>query len=113
MRPDSQSDEEEDGVALGGEVRDVLGDNGPALRAGGCRDVRVRCAAQASFADVDRVVTVLFPQQAGRCCREHLIDQERGHASSAWRCGAVLWLRSAIARLRLIRSLISSGCSAA
>src|ERR1039457_1208410 len=113
MRPDSQSDEEEDGVALGGEVRDILGDDGPALRAGGCRDLRVRGAAQADLADVDRVVTVLVPQQAGRCCREHLIDQERGHASSAWRCWAFMWLRSAIAWLRPIRALTSLGCSGA
>jgi len=39
-------------------------------------------SVQAVLGDVDRVVTVLVPQQARGICREHLIDQESGHRSS-------------------------------
>ena len=52
-------------------------------------------------------------QDRGYGWRKHLIDQEGRHASSDSRCRAIVWLRSAIPRLRPIRSRTSSACSAA
>jgi hypothetical protein len=106
-------DEHQDNVALRGEVRDILGDDGPASGPGGRRHLRVGGRSKACLGDMDGIVAVLGAQELGRGRREHLIDQEGGHARRASRCRAVWRLRSAMARLRSIRSRISSACSAA
>ena len=79
-------DEHQNDVALGSETGDVLGNDSPAVSPGSGRHLRVRSAPQASLGDMDRVVIVLIAEQAGRGCREHLVDEEANHASSAWRC---------------------------
>ena len=105
--------EHEHGVAFDGEVRDILGDDSAAFRPGDCRHLGVVGAAEAHLGDVDRVMTVGVAQEYGCGRREHLVDQEGCHASSVSRCCDVLRLRSAMARLRSIRSRTSSECSAA
>ena len=99
--------------ALGGEVRDVLSDDSPALGPGGRRDLRIGGCPQAHLSDVDSIAAVPGAQEPGRGYRKHLVDQEGGHARSAARCLAVWRFRSPMARLRSIRSPISPECSAA
>jgi hypothetical protein len=92
-------DEHQDLIPFGGEVRDVLGDDSPAFGPGRRRDLHIVGCPQPGLSDVHGVVAVLGAQDVGRRCREHLIDQEGGHASRASRCRAVWRLRSAMARL--------------
>lgn len=98
---------------LGGEVRDVLGYYRAALRPGGSGNVGIVGRPESDFGHVDCIKAVPLAQQLGCGCREHLIDQEGGHASSAARCAVVMRLRSAIARCRSILAVTSPGCSAA
>ena len=106
-------DEHQHQVALGGEVRDVLGDHGPAFGPGSRRDPCIVGGPQAGLSDVDGIAAIPGAQEFGRSYREHLVDQEGGHASSAARCRAVWRLRSPMARLRSIRSRTWPACSAA
>jgi len=106
-------DEHQDYVTLRSEVRHILGDDSPALRPGRRGDLAVIGGPQACLGDVNGILSIAIAQQSGRGHREHLIDQERRHARRASRCRAILRLRSVMARLRSIRSLISSRCSAA
>jgi hypothetical protein len=66
--------EEQNHIAFGSEVGDVLGYDGPALGASGCGDLSIIGTGEANFADVDCVVAVFLPQQHGRGRREHLVD---------------------------------------
>src|SRR6185312_11866231 len=100
-------------VAFGREVRNILGDDSPALGPGGCRHLGIVSRAETDLCDVDCVVTVCLAQEQGYSRREHLVDQEGSHASSASRCCDVLRIRSVMVRFRSIRSRTSSGCSAA
>ena len=100
--------EYEHDIAFGGEVRDILGNDRPAFRPGGCRHLRVVGRTEADLSDMDRVVTVGVTQEHGGGRRERLIDYEGCHASSASRCCDVRRLRSAMAWLRSIRSRTSS-----
>ena len=95
-------------IAFGGKVRDILSNNRPAFRPGGYGHLRVAGRAETDLSDMDRVVAVGVAQEHRRGHREHLIDYEGGHASSASRCCDVRRLRSAMASLRAIRALISS-----
>src|SRR5579875_2081869 len=81
-------------VAFCGEVSDVPGDLSPALGMGSYRNLSIIGRLETSLKDVHRVVAILFPQQHGRSRREHLIEQERVHPSSAsrWRAAARLAL---------------------
>ena len=106
-------DEHHDQITLGREVRDVLSDDSPAFGPGGRRDLGIVSGPQARLGDVDGIAAVPGAQQPGRGCREHIVDQEGGHARSAARCRAVWRLRSPMARLRSIRSPIWMECSAA
>src|SRR5580704_8786686 len=106
-------DEHQDQVALGGEISDVLRHDGPALGPGGRRDLRIVGGPQAYLSDVDGIAAIPGAQEFGRSYREHLVDQEGGHASSAARCRAVWRLRSPMARFRSILSPIWVECSAA
>ena len=106
-------DEHQHQVTLGGEVSDVLGDHGPAFGPGGRRRLYIVGGAQAGLADVDGITAGPGAKQLGGGDWEHLVDQEGGHARRAARCRAVWRLRSAVARLRSIRSRIWAECSAA
>jgi hypothetical protein len=105
--------EHQDYVALSSEVCHGFGDHGPALRPGGCGDLRVISRPQAHLANVHRISAMGIAQYFSSGCRKHLIDKERCHARSASRCRAVMRLCSAMSRLRSMRSLISSACSEA
>src|SRR5262245_22952089 len=100
-------------VALAGEVDDVLGDDGSSLCSSDRRELGVPGRSKSDLGYVDGVVTVDLPENFRCCGGEHLIDQESCHVSNAWRCSAKARLRAASARLRSIRSRISSGCAAA
>ena len=95
-------------IAFGGKVRDILSNNRPAFRPGGYGHLRVAGRAETDLSDMDRVVAVGVAQEHRSGRREHLIDYEGCHASSASRCCDVRRLRSAMASLRAIRALISS-----
>ena len=105
--------EHQEQIPFRGEVRHIFGDNSPAFRAGSGGHLCVVDCSEAYFVDVDGVVAMSIAQQFSCGCREHFIDRERRHASSASRCSAVLRLRSAMSRLWSIRSRTSSECSAA
>jgi len=109
----SLQDEYQRNVALGSKVRHVLGDDHAAFRPGGLGDLRIICCTQAHLANVDGVSAMGIAQYFGGGCREHLIDEERCHASSDSRWRVIVWLRSVMSRLRSMRFLTSSACSAA
>ena len=67
-------DEHQDDVALRGEVRHILGDDGPAICPGRRGDLRVVSSPQADLGDVDRIVAIRSAQHFGRGQGEHLID---------------------------------------
>ena len=96
--------EYQDDVAFRREVCRVLGYNSPALSPGGRGDLGIVRRPQPDLGHVHSVLAIGVAQDPGRCYRKHLIDQERCHASSAWRCSAILRLRSIASRLRSIRS---------
>jgi len=106
-------DEHQDYIAFRGKVRHILGDDSSAFRSGSRGHLRVVSCPQAYLGHVDSVLAVGIAQQFGYGHRKHLIDQEGRHAKSASRCRAILRLRSAMPRLRSIRSRTSSECSAA
>lgn len=54
-------DEHQRDVAVSGEVSDILGDKSPAVCPGDCRDLRVVCATEAYFDDVEKAKAHLGP----------------------------------------------------
>lgn len=57
-------------IAFGGEVRDILSNNGPAFRPGGCGHLSVVGRTKADLSEVDRVVAVCLAQEHGGGRRE-------------------------------------------
>lgn len=95
--------EHEHDVAFGSEVRDILGYDRAAFAPGDHSHLCVLRRPKADLGNMDGVMTVGVAQDYRRSHREHLIDQEGGHASKASRCCDVRRIRSAMARLRSIR----------
>ena len=106
-------DEDQDDITLRGKVSHILGDDGPAFGPGRRGDLRIIGSPQPHLGNMDGVPAVGIAQQFRRGHRKHLIDQEGCHASSDSRSWAILRLRSAMARLRAIRSRTSPACSEA
>jgi len=106
-------DEDQDYLTLRSKVSHILGDDGPVFRPGRRGDLRIISGPQPNLGNVDGVPAVGIAQQLGRGHQKHLIDQEGWHASSDSRSWAILRLRSAMPRLRPIRSRTSPACSAA
>ncbi len=77
--------EHEHYVAFGGEVHDVLGNDGPAFPPGDRSHLCVVGCAKTGLGDVDRVMAVGVAQEHRGGGWEHLIGQEGAHASSALR----------------------------